>query len=162
MGESCTSMADADVLFAAHRDRVFRYLSRFLGHGDAARDLTQEVFLRVTRGPVPKIDDAGRRAWIFRIARNLALNHVRDDRRHALVEPVNTTRPATQELSAALREALAALPEARSGHISAARSRRPFLRRDCRDQRVDAGGDPFAAAPYASAAAFGARAGASR
>ena len=104
-------MADADVLFAAHRDRVFRYLSRFLGHGDAARDLTQEVFLRVTRGPVPKIDDAGRRAWVFRIARNLALNHVRDDRRHALVEPVDTTRPATQELSAALREAPAALPE---------------------------------------------------
>ena|SRR6476659_244002 len=97
-------MADADVLFAAHRDRVFRYLSRFLGHGDAARDLTQEVFLRVTRGPVPKIDDAGRRAWVFRIARNLALNHVRDDRRHALAEPVDTTRPATQELSAALPE----------------------------------------------------------
>ena len=38
-------------------------------------------------------------------------SHVRDDRRHALVQPVDTTWPATQELSAALREALAALPE---------------------------------------------------
>jgi RNA polymerase sigma-70 factor (ECF subfamily) len=104
-------MADADVLFAAHRDRVFRYLSRFLGHGDTARDLTQEVFLRVTRGPVPKSDDAGRRAWVFRIARNLALNHVRDDRRRPSAEPVDRSRPATQELSAALREAIAALPE---------------------------------------------------
>ncbi len=102
---------DADVLFAAHRDRVFRYLSRFLGHGDTARDLTQEVFLRVTRGPVPKSDDAGRRAWVFRIARNLALNHVRDDRRRPSAEPVDRSRPATQELSAALREAIAALPE---------------------------------------------------
>jgi RNA polymerase sigma-70 factor (ECF subfamily) len=102
-------MPDADVLFAAHRDRVFRYLSRFLGHGDAARDLTQEVFLRVTRGPVPKRDDAGRRAWVFRIARNLALNHVRDDRRRPSAEVVDRSRPATQELSAALREALAAL-----------------------------------------------------
>jgi RNA polymerase sigma-70 factor (ECF subfamily) len=102
-------MADADVLFAAHRDRVFRYLSRFLGPGDAARDLTQEVFLRVTRGPVPASDDAGRRAWVFRIARNLALNHVRDDRRRPAAAPVERSRPATQELSAALREALAAL-----------------------------------------------------
>jgi RNA polymerase sigma-70 factor (ECF subfamily) len=105
-------MADADVLFAAHRDRVFRYLSRFVGHGDTARDLTQEVFLRVSRGPVPESDDAGRRAWVFRIARNLALNHVRDDRRHAAsAEPVDQPQPATQELSAALREALAALPD---------------------------------------------------
>jgi RNA polymerase sigma-70 factor (ECF subfamily) len=103
-------MADADVLFAAHRDRVFRYLSRFVGHGEAARDLTQEVFLRVTRGPVPESDEAGRRAWVFRIARNLALNHVRDDRRHASAAPVDPPHPATQELSAALREAMAALP----------------------------------------------------
>jgi RNA polymerase sigma-70 factor (ECF subfamily) len=104
-------MSGADVLFAAHRDRVFRYLSRFIGQGEAARDLTQEVFLRVTRGPVPESDDAGRRAWVFRIARNLALNHIRDGRRRAVVEPVEPARPATQELSAALREAIAALPD---------------------------------------------------
>ena len=104
-------MANADLLFTAHRDRVFRYLSRFIGQGDAARDLTQEVFLRVTRGPVPESDEAGRRAWVFRIARNLALNHVRDDRRRTAAAPVELARPATQELSAALREAIAALPE---------------------------------------------------
>jgi hypothetical protein len=28
-------LADADVLFAAHRDRVFRYLCRIVGQGDA-------------------------------------------------------------------------------------------------------------------------------
>ena len=63
-------MSDADVLFAAHRDRIFRYLCRIVGHGDAG-ELTQEVFLRVARGPVPSADESGRRAWIFRIARNL-------------------------------------------------------------------------------------------
>jgi len=103
-------MADADVLFAAHRDRVFRYLSRFIGHGDSARDLTQEVFLRVVRGPVPAADDDARRAWVFRIARNLALNHVRDGRRRPGTEPTETRRPPTQELSAALHEALGTLP----------------------------------------------------
>lgn len=98
--------ADADLLFSAHRDGVFRYLCRIVGHGDA-RELTQEVFLRVARGPVPPADDAGRRAWIFRIARNLALNHVRDDRRRGTpVELADRAAPATQELNTALREAL--------------------------------------------------------
>jgi RNA polymerase sigma-70 factor (ECF subfamily) len=98
-------VADADVLFAAHRDGVFRYLCRIVGSG-AARELTQEVFLRVARGPIPTDENTACRAWVFRIARNLALNHVRDHRRRPSVELVDRTAPATQELGAALREAL--------------------------------------------------------
>jgi RNA polymerase sigma-70 factor, ECF subfamily len=99
-------VADADILFSAHRDGVFRYLCRIVGHGDA-RELTQEVFLRVVRGPVPNSDDTGRRAWIFHIARNLALNHVRDDRRRGVaVQLTDSGTPPTQEISAALGEAL--------------------------------------------------------
>lgn len=100
-------MANADVLFIAHRDGIFRYLCRIVGQEDA-RELTQEVFLRVTRAGTPQTDEGGRRAWLFRIARNLALNHVRDDRRRG--EEVELTleaaAPATQALGAALREAL--------------------------------------------------------
>ncbi len=100
-------MADADVLFTAHRDGIFRYLCRIVGQEDA-RELTQEVFLRVTRTEVPNTDDGGRRAWLFRIARNLALNHVRDDRRRgAAVElTADAAAPATQALGTALRQAL--------------------------------------------------------
>jgi RNA polymerase sigma-70 factor (ECF subfamily) len=99
-------VADTDILFSAHRDGVFRYLCRIVGQGEA-RELTQEVFLRVARGPVPNADAAGRRAWIFRIARNLALNHLRDDRRRGIaVEVTESAAPATQEISTALREAL--------------------------------------------------------
>lgn len=99
-------MADANLLFAAHKDGVFRYLCRIVGSEDAS-ELTQEVFLRVTRSGAPETDE-GSRAWVFRIARNLALNHVRDDRRRgervALSDHV--AAPATQALQAALREAL--------------------------------------------------------
>ena len=49
-------MADTEVLFALHRQGVFRYLCRVLGRPDAAQDLTQEVFLRVTRAQVPDAD----------------------------------------------------------------------------------------------------------
>ena len=104
-------VADLDVLFTTHRDGVFRYLSRIVGQGDAS-ELTQEVFLRVARGPLPPADAGGRRAWIFSIARNLALNHVRDDRRRGIAVEIDE-RPAapTQELSVALEEALDRLPQ---------------------------------------------------
>ena len=99
-------MTDADVLLNAYRDGVFRYLCRVVGQGDA-RDLTQEVFLRVARGPVPSADERGHRAWVFRIARNLALNHVRDDRRRGVPAALpDSPLPATQELAAAVAEAL--------------------------------------------------------
>lgn len=100
-------MLDADLLFTAHRDGVFRYLCRIVGHEDA-RELTQEVFLRVARAAAPDTDDGGRRAWVFRIARNLALNHVRDDRRRPTGGEIadSASTPATQALAAALREAL--------------------------------------------------------
>jgi RNA polymerase sigma-70 factor, ECF subfamily len=99
-------VADIDILFTAHRDGVFRYLSRIVGQGDAS-ELTQEVFLRIAKGPVLPPDAAGRRAWIFSIARNLALNHVRDDRRRGVSVTLDERpAPATQELRAALAEAL--------------------------------------------------------
>jgi RNA polymerase sigma-70 factor (ECF subfamily) len=103
-------VADADVLFTAHRDGVFRYLCRIVGHEDA-RELTQEVFLRVARTSVPEsgpeVGEGARRAWVFRIARNLALNHVRDDKRRGQPDELSQpTTPATQVLATALREAL--------------------------------------------------------
>jgi RNA polymerase sigma-70 factor (ECF subfamily) len=105
-------VADIESLVAAHRQGVYRYLCRILGRTDMAHDLTQEVFLRASRAGVPETTESGQRAWIFRIARNLALNHVRDGRRRP--EPVVLVErgtAATQELRTAVREALAALPE---------------------------------------------------
>lgn len=102
-------MTDADVLFTAHRDGVFRYLCRIVGH-DAAQELTQEVFLRVARAAAPDSGDGGRRAWVFRIARNLALNHLRDGSRRPVADEMpQPIAPATQALAAALREALGRL-----------------------------------------------------
>jgi RNA polymerase sigma-70 factor (ECF subfamily) len=104
--------ADAESLFAAHRQQIFRYLSRIIGGGETARDLTQEVFLRVSRSSVPAADPSSQRAWLFRIARNLALNHLRDGRRQpATVDLVERAIPPVQELGVAVRQALAALAD---------------------------------------------------
>jgi len=85
---------------------VFRYLCRIVGPNEAT-DLTQEVFLRVARSTVPDTTADGERAWVFRIARNLALNHRRDSgRRPETVELADAARPASQETSAAMKQAL--------------------------------------------------------
>ena len=105
-------MTDVERLYAAHRNGVFRYLRRIIGGNEAADDLTQEVFLRVSRAGVPDAPEPGRRAWVFRIARNLALNHVRDGRRRpATLALVQAAVPGTQELSAALQAAIAHLSD---------------------------------------------------
>ena len=104
-------MGDAEVLFSSHRDGVFRYLCRVVGRHQAG-ELTQEVFLRVARGPLPDADAARCHAWVFSIARNLALNHVRDERRRGpRVDLEDAGSAGTQELAVALREALQRLPD---------------------------------------------------
>ena len=105
-------MADAEFLFAEHQQGVFRYLCRIVGRTETARDLTQEVFLRVSRSSAPDADSAGRRAWVFKIARNLALNHLRDTRHEAGAGVfVESAEPAVQELGTAIRQALAGLAD---------------------------------------------------
>jgi RNA polymerase sigma-70 factor (ECF subfamily) len=81
-------------LYLAYQPQVLRYLTRTLGQRETAEDLTQETFLRATRTHVPG-EEPHQRAWIFRIARNLALNHLRDTSRHLALlpdaPPVDTT-----------------------------------------------------------------------
>ncbi len=104
-------MSDVERFYADHREGVFRYLRRMVGAHETARDLTQEVFLRVSRAGVPDAPEMGRRAWVFRIARNLALNHLRDTRRRPVaVELGQPAIGARQELGMALRDAIARLP----------------------------------------------------
>jgi hypothetical protein len=66
------------------------------------------VFLRVARAP-PEETDAGCRPGVHD-ARNLALNHLRDTHRPNMVELTDAAGPASQELAAAVQQALDALP----------------------------------------------------
>jgi RNA polymerase sigma-70 factor (ECF subfamily) len=105
-------IADAEALFAAHQPGLLRYLSRAVGQAETARDLTQDVFLRIAGSQTIPASDDERRVWIFRIARNLAIDHQR--RHHVRLETspdprVDIGRPAGQDTSLAVNEALAAL-----------------------------------------------------
>lgn len=106
-------MVDPERLFAEHHQRLFRYFCRAVGSVEAARDLTQDVFVRVSRAQVPSGTEVAVKAWLFRIARNLALDHHRHDRRHPAPALLTTepSRAPSQVVSLAVNEALASLPE---------------------------------------------------
>ena len=104
-------MADAEALFAAYQGGLRRYLQRAVGHPETARDLTQDVFVRVAAASTLPAADSERRSWIFRIARNLAIDH---QRRHSVrfetaAAPRDAGHAAPQDTSIAVNEALAAL-----------------------------------------------------
>ncbi len=78
-------------LYTRHRRKLLNYLYRLTGDRALADDLVQETFLRVVRH-LPSYRPTGSvGGWIFRIAKNLALNSFRDRksrREISLEEPV--------------------------------------------------------------------------
>lgn len=108
-----TSVADAETLFALYQDRLRRYLGHASGETELARDLTQEVFLRVSRVGIPVAPDSQLAGWLFRIARNVALDHHRQRTRRPEEVPgtYDRAKGASQETTMALNQALSMLPE---------------------------------------------------
>ena len=106
-------MADAEALYTTNRNRLFRYFCRAVGHAEDARELTQEVFVRVSRTVIPSGPEGALRGWLFQIARNLALDHRRRGHRRPHLEVLTDTavRPASQDTSLEVNEALAALAD---------------------------------------------------
>jgi len=118
-------LADFDALFLAHYSGVYRLLYRIVGTREEAEDLAQETFLRLARQRFPADRQHNVRAWLYRVATNLAYNALRgqgrrERRQEAVAHQVTTAgSPALDPAEAAAREderavvrrALAVLPE---------------------------------------------------
>ncbi|MFI5272071.1 MAG: RNA polymerase sigma factor, partial [Ktedonobacterales bacterium] len=87
-GDRAPVLAPFETFFAEHQSDVFGYLWRHTGDEQAAYDLSQETFLRAWQ----RFDIISRyeqpRAWLFRVATNLAINHQRHRSTHPLSEPL--------------------------------------------------------------------------
>jgi RNA polymerase sigma-70 factor, ECF subfamily len=70
-------------LYARTAAPLRAYVVRSLGNAAHADDIVQETFLRVLRRPVPALDDDPLRAYVFRIASNLIVDHWRAHRHEA-------------------------------------------------------------------------------
>jgi RNA polymerase sigma-70 factor, ECF subfamily len=64
-----------------HARAVWSYLYRVLGNAAQADDVTQETFCRFLTAPVARLEESEQRAYVFRIAGNLAIDHWRRHRR---------------------------------------------------------------------------------
>lgn len=105
-------------LFERHHREVYAYLCHMVADRQWAEDLAQEAFLCVLRARRRLPSVANRRAWLYRIATNLALTALRRRNRFAWLpwraavpdpSPDANVADATVHRSQ-VRDALAALP----------------------------------------------------
>ena len=73
-----------ELLLRTYRTPLVNFLYRMVRDTAVAEDLAQEVFLRVYRARQEYAPSAKFTTWMFRIATNLALNSVRDNRHRKL------------------------------------------------------------------------------
>jgi RNA polymerase sigma-70 factor (ECF subfamily) len=98
-------------LMRAAQPHVWRFVRHLLGDDEQAADVTQETFIRVHRSLHRFRFDARFSTWLFRIARNAAVDEQRrSGRRERLVAAVSPARPtADASLGSELKAAVHAL-----------------------------------------------------
>ena len=102
-------------LYLRYVDNVYGYVRSIVRDDYEAEDVTQHVFTKlITTLPKYEQREAPFAAWILRVARNVAVDHMRA-RRAIPCEEVRELEPqhenTNEDSSLTLREALASLPE---------------------------------------------------
>ncbi len=76
-------------LVREHSRLVYASCYRFTGQTETARDLTQDVFIRVFRSLHAFDPQAGGfRTWLMRLTRNLLIDDYRKNKKHRVVDPL--------------------------------------------------------------------------
>jgi RNA polymerase sigma-70 factor (ECF subfamily) len=92
-------------LLSRHQDRLFRYLQRLLGDEAVAEDAFQQTWLKVTERIGGYDRSRPFAPWLFAVARNLALDHLRRRQPESLEEvdePLAPEGPEADPLAHAL------------------------------------------------------------
>jgi len=96
----------------SHREQARRLAWRLVGGDDAAaEDVTQEAFLRAFRFLRSFRGDSKFTSWLFRIARNCAMDAIRARKSHLAKEPPPTVGPPDPEARVELHAALEAVSD---------------------------------------------------
>lgn len=107
-------------LFARHHAEIYGYLVRMLRDPDLAADLTQDAFLKAYRAHDTLKDPDHARAWLYQIARRVALDELRHRRVIRIVPWTGESygvEPSAEQVvmetsrSGDLRRALEEIPE---------------------------------------------------
>lgn len=108
-------------LFERHHARVYGYCLRMTGNRSTAEDLVQDVFMKMLKYKATFKDDSELVPWMFGIARNACLGHLRRralDRAPAATDVEQVAEAAAEEpqderQSELVRRALLRLPAER-------------------------------------------------
>lgn len=71
------------VLYQRHNDALYRYLMRLCKHRDTAEDLYQEVWGKIIKARRQYRPTAKFTTFMFRVAHNCFIDHIRRNKRHA-------------------------------------------------------------------------------
>lgn len=109
-----------ELLYNAYRGRIFTFLLRLAGSGESADDLAQETFVKAYRALAGVPDGQRFLPWLYRIANNTAIDHIRRRRRFTWLpwvavsgtadEPTAADGHAAASLRSDLAEVLRTLP----------------------------------------------------
>ncbi|RUA23767.1 MAG: RNA polymerase sigma factor [Bacteroidetes bacterium] len=67
---------------------VFNTCLGFVGNRQSAEDLSQDVFIEMHRSISKFRGDSKLSTWLYRIAVNKSLNHIRDNKKHSVVRSI--------------------------------------------------------------------------
>ncbi len=81
-------------LFDAHKDRVWAVALRFTGDESAARDVTQQVFLKLFTSIAGFRNESNFKTWLYRLVANECMDEFRKRRR---LVPLDFFRPASRD-----------------------------------------------------------------
>lgn len=94
-------------LYVLLRDRIYAYIRVRVANDSDAEDLTSQVFLKAWEA-MPRYEQRDVRfaSWLYRIAHNVTLNHLRDTR-HATTSPEVELLPLESDSPTAIDELIA-------------------------------------------------------
>ena len=98
-----------EILYRRHNDAIYRYLLRLCGHRDSADDIFQDVWGKIIKARETYRPTAKFTTFLYRVAHNCFIDHVRRNRRHStntVLEPERHRDPG-ESLELATERSLA-------------------------------------------------------
>jgi RNA polymerase sigma-70 factor (ECF subfamily) len=86
-------VAAFETLYRRHNDALYRYLLRLCRHRDTAEDIFQEVWGKIVKARENYRPTAKFTTFLYRVAHNCFIDHVRRNKRHTMTADV---RPDAQ------------------------------------------------------------------
>src|SRR5438067_2817261 len=109
-----------DVILPRYQVRLYRFLMRIVQDPAAAEDVFQQTWIRVMEKISSYNARRGFDSWLFSIARNLAIDHIRSKRGYSLDAPDESGEALVDRIAAPGPDALEKVLDFERGSIVAA------------------------------------------